>query len=98
MRFRVALAALLLAVLAYGVASGAGTGAPAGHAAADCFHVDPDGAVRGCAAAGRTGAPTAAVQAADWAWWGTAALPLALAAAALLGWRRLRRRLPGRAP
>ncbi|MCD0442443.1 hypothetical protein LO763_02235 [Glycomyces sp. A-F 0318] len=95
-RSLLALAALLLAVLAYGIAGGVGTGAPPGYEAADCFHVDADGAVRDCADAAGPAAPTAAVQAADWTWWGAAAPPLALAAAAFLLWRHLRRRLPRR--
>jgi hypothetical protein len=90
-RLGLALTALLLAVLAYGMASGVGTGAPAGYAGADCFHVDADGVFRDCAdAEGR--AATAAVQAANWTWWGAAASPIALAGALLLFWRRLRRR------
>jgi hypothetical protein len=96
-RLRLALAVLLLATLAYGIAVGAGAGAPDGYAAADCFHVDADGAVRDCAdAAAHAGAPTGAEQAANWAWWGAAAFPVALAAAVFAALGHLRRRLPRR--
>lgn len=92
-RLRFALPILLLLTLAYGIATGIGTGAPTGFAAADCFHLDVDGTIRSCEdAAERAWAPTAAVQAANWAWWGAAAFPVALAVLAAAAWLHLRRR------
>ncbi|RRR99367.1 hypothetical protein [Glycomyces terrestris] len=86
-----ALAALLLAVLAHGIAAGLGTGAPHGFSGADCFHVDAAGGIGDCRDAPAP-APTAAVAAANWTWWGPAAAPVALGLLALCLWRRLRTR------
>ncbi|GAA1689173.1 hypothetical protein GCM10009830_40950 [Glycomyces endophyticus] len=84
------LAVLLLAVLAYGIIANAGAGAPQGFTGADCFHVDAAGDVQPCADAPDP-APTAAVAAANWEWWGPAAAPALLGAAVLALWLRLRR-------
>ncbi|MEU5871714.1 hypothetical protein AB0A73_09160 [Glycomyces sp. NPDC047369] len=96
MRFPLVLAALLLAVLAYGMAAGVGTGAPQGVSAADCFHVDNTGDVGTCADAPAP-ALTGPLAAANWAWWGPAAAPVAFGAAVLALWWRIRSTAASRA-
>lgn len=90
MRFALALTALLLAVLAYGIAAGAGTGGPQGVPAVDCFHVDATGDIGTCADAPEP-ALTGPLAAANWAWWGPAAAPVAFGALVLAVWQRVRR-------
>ncbi|MEU6857809.1 hypothetical protein AB0B28_02865 [Glycomyces sp. NPDC046736] len=90
MTLRYALAAAVLAALAYGMLAGLGTGAPDG-VTADCFHLAPDGTIADCPEAPEP-APTAAVQAANWAWWGPAAAPVTLGALVIAAWFRIRAR------
>jgi hypothetical protein len=91
------LAVLLLVTLAYGIAANVGAGAPQGFAETDCFHVDATGDIGPCDGAPEP-APTAAVTAANWAWWGPAAAPVALGALVLRVWLRIRRASASRAP
>lgn len=90
-RDRAVLAAAILAALAIGlVACEAPDAGP--FAAADCFHVAADGTARTCEGEPQKATPTAAVLAANWAWWGPAAVPVTLALLGFVLWRRLRRR------
>jgi hypothetical protein len=61
--------------------------------AADCFHVAADGTDRLCEGEPQKATPTAAVLAANWAWWGPAAAPITLGLASLALWLRFKRRV-----
>ncbi len=91
-RAHLLLAALLFAALAAGIV----LYQPIDFGGPDCVHVDVDGVVHSCEdAADRPAPPTAAVLAANWAWWGSAAAPVTLGLLALAVWLRVRRRLSG---
>lgn len=89
MRFPLALTALLLAVLLYGIAAGVGTGGPQGVPAVECFHVDATGDIGTCADAPEP-ALSGPLAAANWGWWGPAAAPVAFGVLVFWLWSRVR--------
>ncbi|MEU6246524.1 hypothetical protein [Glycomyces sp. NPDC047010] len=80
-------------MLLYGIVTGVGTGGPV---EADCFHVDATGDVGTCADAPEPSL-TGALAAANWAWWGPAAAPVAFGALVLWIWWRIRSTAASRA-